>query len=102
MNSAQEDAIRIRAHQIWEHEGRPDGHERDHWLAAERELSDGQSSQPDMGDDIENNPGIGFSRGTSTQEIEALEGDNTLEGDILNDPQGDGSINPNRRGRTNK
>lgn len=102
MNTAQEDAIRTRAHQIWEQEGRPDGRDRDHWTTAERELSDGQSGQPDMGDDLQSNPGIGSSRGTSTQDIEALEGDNTLEGDVMNDPDSDGSINPNRRGRTNK
>ncbi|WP_375142736.1 DUF2934 domain-containing protein [Pelagibacterium sp. 26DY04] len=103
MNTAREDAIRTRAHQIWEKEGRPEGRDRDHWQAAEQEMADGRlADQPDMGDDLENDPGIGYSRGTATEDIEALEGDNTLEGDVMNDPDADGSINPARRGRTNK
>ncbi|CAM3071293.1 DUF2934 domain-containing protein [Paracoccus nototheniae] len=32
------DAIRARAHEIWETEGRPEGHEADHWARAEAEL----------------------------------------------------------------
>ena len=30
--------IRERAYEIWEHEGRPDGHSLDHWLKAETEV----------------------------------------------------------------
>jgi len=33
-----EKAIRERAYQIWEVEGRPDGTELDHWLRAEAEV----------------------------------------------------------------
>jgi hypothetical protein len=33
------DAIRERAYQIWEDEGRPHGKDFDHWLRAERELA---------------------------------------------------------------
>lgn len=103
MNTAREDTIRTRAHQIWENEGRPEGRDQEHWRTAEDELADGRlTDQPDMGDDLESDPGIGYSRGTSTQDIEALEGDNTLEGDVMNDTEADGSVNPIRRGRTNK
>jgi hypothetical protein len=38
MNSGA-DAIRERAYQIWEHEGRPHGKDFEHWLQAERELA---------------------------------------------------------------
>lgn len=30
--------IRRRAREIWEAEGRPEGHEREHWLRAQREI----------------------------------------------------------------
>ncbi|MFC3070409.1 DUF2934 domain-containing protein [Phenylobacterium soli] len=35
-NSArpQADEVAARAYQIWDHEGRPDGHDVDHWLQA--------------------------------------------------------------------
>ncbi len=35
------DTLRARhlAHQFWEHQGRPNGQELDHWLEAERRLS---------------------------------------------------------------
>jgi hypothetical protein len=33
-----EQAVRERAYQIWEAEGRPDGKELDHWLRAEAEV----------------------------------------------------------------
>jgi hypothetical protein len=32
-------AIRKRAYEIWENEGRPDGHSVDHWLQAETEIN---------------------------------------------------------------
>lgn len=33
-----QDLIRTRAYQLWEADGRPDGMERQHWLAAEEEV----------------------------------------------------------------
>lgn len=54
--------------------------------------------------DLKRNPGIG----QTTQDIDQQEavfqdeeGENTIEGDVMNDTEADGSINPNRRGRTN-
>lgn len=35
------DQIRIRAHQLWEQAGKPEGREQDFWLEAERELGQG-------------------------------------------------------------
>jgi hypothetical protein len=39
-------AIRLRAYEIWENEGRPLGREHDHWLRAETELSLAPEPQP--------------------------------------------------------
>lgn len=90
MDTAREDTIRKRAHQIWESEGHPDGRDREHWEEAEREMADGRlNGPPDMGDDLQNDPGIGYAGGASA-----------LENDVMNDPEPDGS--PARRGRTNK
>jgi hypothetical protein len=36
----QEDQVRRRAHELWENEGRPEGHEMDFWLQAEREIGE--------------------------------------------------------------
>ncbi|MGN6487994.1 MAG: DUF2934 domain-containing protein [Devosia sp.] len=35
-----EETIRSRAYELWEHAGRPDGHDKEFWAEAERELSD--------------------------------------------------------------
>ncbi len=53
--------------------------------------------------DLKRNPGIGqTTRGVDQQEtvFEDQEGENSVEGDVLNDTEADGSINPDRRGRT--
>ena len=54
--------------------------------------------------DLKVDPGIGRSRGAikSREPEEALDGENTFEGDIGNDTRKDGSIDPDQRGRTNK
>jgi hypothetical protein len=35
-----EDLIRQRAYALWEAQGKPDGHDKEHWEQAERELSE--------------------------------------------------------------
>lgn len=54
-------------------------------------------------DDLEDNPGIGASKGTtiSGEDPEVLEGENTYEGDVENDTDATGAITPQRRHRTN-
>jgi hypothetical protein len=57
--------------------------------------------------DLRQNPGIGTSRGTIKggdilDEDESLDGDNTFKGDVENDVTPQGSVDPNRTGRTNK
>ncbi|HZF74774.1 MAG TPA: hypothetical protein VE033_02930 [Acetobacteraceae bacterium] len=52
--------------------------------------------------DLERNPGINsskgvFGRGTNPEEIE---GENTFEGDVMNDVDKTGAVSPGRRGRT--
>jgi hypothetical protein len=44
--SDREAAIRARAHELWEQEGRPDGREHDHWLQAEAEINAQDESPP--------------------------------------------------------
>ena len=56
-------------------------------------------------DDLERNPGIGTSKGVHSAtgaDPEALEADNTAEGDVMNDTTQTGGVNPNQTGRTNK
>jgi len=40
MHIPSEQAIRERAYQLWEKDGRPDGHSVDYWLEAARQLED--------------------------------------------------------------
>lgn len=38
MNEQELEAVRFRAYQIWDREGRPHGRDQEHWLQALREL----------------------------------------------------------------
>lgn len=53
-------------------------------------------------DDLEDNPGIGSSKGVtmSGEDAELIEGENTVEGDIENDVLPGGGVDPNQRSRT--
>ena len=60
---------------------------------------------PKLQDDLERNPGIGQSKGAfaTGQDPMDAEGDNTVEGDVENDPGGlGGAVDPERLGRENK
>jgi uncharacterized protein len=52
-------------------------------------------------DDLEEDPGIGSSKGTTMagEDAELIEGENTVEGDIENDVMRGGGIDPNQRSR---
>ena len=54
----------------------------------------------DLPDDLERNPGIGQSKGlfamTSSEDMELIQGENTIEGDTDNDGGMAGGINPTR------
>ena len=52
MDRDRNELIRSRAHEIWEEEGRPEGHAEEHWRQAEAELAqigaeEAQSAQSD-------------------------------------------------------
>ena len=51
--------------------------------------------------DLRHDPGIGSSKGATGSDPE-LEGENTFEGDVMNDTTPEGGIDPNQRGRENK
>lgn len=105
MQDVDEKVIRDRAYRIWEDEGRPEGRAREHWEQAARELDvTPQPAMPeDLPNDLERDPGIGQSPGTDTPEdLDALKGTSTTEGDVENDTDAAGAVPPKRRGRTNK
>jgi hypothetical protein len=54
-------------------------------------------------EDLRENPGIGQSKGTTIvgHDVEADEGDNTVEGDVENDPGPQGQVSENKLGRSN-
>jgi len=57
--------------------------------------------------DLKQNPGIGTSKGMIKagdllDENEMLDGDNTFQGDVENDTNAQGGIDPDQMGRTNK
>jgi len=54
--------------------------------------------------DLKRNPGIGQSKGTFATglDIEEIEGENTVEGDIENDPSPSGAVPERKLGRTNR
>jgi hypothetical protein len=66
------------------------------------EHGDGRSVEtPRPPDDLDRNPGIGTSKGAQAP-LEAVPGEATTEGDVLNDTTPQGGVLPNQRGRTNR
>ena len=61
----------------------------------------------DLNDDLDESPGIGQSKGlfartgADARDAALIEGDNTIEGDVENDPSVGGSADSRRLGRTN-
>ncbi|HRO14177.1 MAG TPA: hypothetical protein PLL33_03875 [Paracoccus sp. (in: a-proteobacteria)] len=51
--------------------------------------------------DLRNDPGIGSSKGADRSDPE-IGGENTFEGDVMNDTTPEGGIDPLQRGRENK
>lgn len=95
MASESEQAIRMRAYEIWMQEGCPENRALEHWAMARQELGFGTP-------DLERNPGIGASAGATGSDADELAGENTEEGDVLNDTGLGGGIDPDQRGRTNR
>ena len=57
-----------------------------------------------IADDLERNPGIGQSKGSFATGIppDAIEGENTVEGDVDNDSTANDGVPQGERGRTNR
>lgn len=55
-------------------------------------------------DDLKDNPGIGTTKGVyaGKGDPELIEGENTFEGDVENDTNPQGGVDPRHLGRTNK
>lgn len=51
--------------------------------------------------DLDQDPGIGRSKGAGRDDPQ-IGGDNTFEGDVLNDTNPQGGIDPDQRWRTNR
>ena len=59
-------------------------------------------ANPKLDEDLKRNPGIGQSAGTSQGgDVELIEGENTVEGDIDNNADAAGAVKLDK-GRTNK
>ena len=54
--------------------------------------------------DLAGNPGIGASKGTTItgEDVESIEADSTFEGDVENETNEHGGVDPSHVGRTNK
>ncbi len=54
-------------------------------------------------EDLRDNPGIGQSQGAFAEggDLDDAKGDNSVEGDVDNDPRPQGQVSPDRLGRTN-
>jgi hypothetical protein len=70
---------------------------------AERQQGPGDDV-PRPPSDLERNPGIGSSKGTFGRGTDpaAIEGENTSEGDVMNDTGRSGAVPEGRQGRTNR
>ena len=90
-----DDLIRLRAYELWQQDGQPEGHAWDHWFRARQELSAGPS-------DLERDPGIGTTAGSWDSDPADIAGTSTFEGDVLNDTTPQGGVDPDQRGRTNR
>jgi len=55
-----ENRVRQRAHEIWEHEGRTDGQEQEHWARAERDI---QQQDDKLGSEQQQSGGDGLPSG---------------------------------------
>lgn len=72
-------------------------------MASAKHPLSGHEPEPFPADDLDCNPGIGSSRGTTMagEDPDLIEGENTIEGDVGNDSGLGGGIDPEQRGRTN-
>lgn len=62
-----------------------------------------QPNRPKRDEDLRSNPGIGQSKGAYAMggDLDDIKGENTVEGDVGNDPDPQGRVEEDRVGRTN-
>jgi hypothetical protein len=70
-------------------------------------MTDNKTSQEkdtNLDRDLRSNPGIGQSKGAYAMggKLDDVDGENTIEGDVENDPDAQGQPTETRLGRTNK
>jgi hypothetical protein len=53
-----DDEVREIAYKIWEEEGYPEGHDREHWFKAEAVWQEGQDQMEHMADDVVSRPDL--------------------------------------------
>lgn len=63
-----------------------------------------QKRNPKLDEDLRRNPGIGQSKGAYAMggDLDYAEGENTVEGDVENDPDALGRVPETKLGRTNR
>ena len=64
----------------------------------------GKRATTEQDEDLRSNPGIGQSKGAYAMggDLDDAEGENTVEGDVENDPDALGQVKEDRLGRTNR
>ncbi|EMD83451.1 hypothetical protein [Pacificimonas flava] len=64
----------------------------------------GKRAKTEQDEDLRSNPGIGQSKGAYAMggDLDDAEGENTVEGDVENDPDALGQVKEDRLGRTNR
>jgi hypothetical protein len=67
-------------------------------------MADKGKAQTNIDRDLRGNPGIGQSKGAYAMggDLDYAEGENTVEGDVENDPSPVGSVPEGKLGRTNR
>jgi hypothetical protein len=87
MNDEWEERVRVRAHAIWEREGRPDGGAEQHWVLAEEELRAEGAGTTNRGDEAA--PGT---PGTGEDICPACNGTGTSDGKTCTNCGGTGKV----------
>ncbi|MCD7058653.1 DUF2934 domain-containing protein [Pelagibacterium xiamenense] len=75
MQDARTEAIRARAYELWEQEGRPEGRDQDHWFRAAQEIAQSQDASSGGGDRLPD-PDLPGSPGTASNGFESAVPDN--------------------------
>ncbi|WJY19895.1 hypothetical protein [Pseudoblastomonas flavescens] len=69
-----------------------------------KEIAEAARDSKKEDQDLRSNPGIGQSKGAYAMggDLDFAEGENTVEGDVENDPDSQGRVKDTHQGRTNR